>query len=309
MIKSLGLAAVLLLVAACGDDPAAPPAGSGSAPKSASAPVKSAQSSTKPVASTAASAAPASDERGKMSHCPSAAEGAKTEIKDVDKGVEITIKAADADKTKDIRDRAKTIAERAKGEAGKPQHSGQGGGGGAMGRCPVVIGDTELKVEEIDGGAKLTVTAKDDKEVDWLRRESKERLASLEAGTADEAADRKMGNCPSAVAKSKTAVKEGADAIVVTITANDVKDEMTVKDIRGRSTKLNEVKHEGDGTKHDQKGAGGAKSGRCPVVIEGADATMKEIDGGVEYTLKPKNKADLKKVSTEVQERAKPFSG
>ena len=77
-----------------------------------------------------------------MANCPSAVEGAKTEIKDVDGGVELTITGS-GDAVKDIQGRAKAIAEAAKSEASTRKHSGTGEGGGAFGRCPVVLRDTD----------------------------------------------------------------------------------------------------------------------------------------------------------------------
>jgi len=305
MQKGLCNAVVALLVlgsAACGDGGGGPASGSAAKPGPATSAKPAASTPVKSSASAATSAGP--EERGGMSHCSAAVQGAKTEIKDIDKGVEIVVTAADAKVTEEIRGRAKTTAERAKGESTKPQHSGQGGGGGVMGRCPVVLGGTEVKVEDVDGGSKFTVTAKDAAEVDWLRREAKERLAALETG---DGGDRKMQNCPSAAKDSKTTVKEAGGSIVVTVVAKDAKNEAVVKDIRDRAKKSAETKHEGTGKEHAGTGAGGGKEGRCPSVLENADITAKDVDGGSEISLKPKKAEDLKKLTEEATARAKPF--
>jgi hypothetical protein len=300
----LGAMLLAMLVCACGDSGGGAP--SGSAAKPAQPPSgKPAQSGAPKSSASAASSAASTDEKGKMAHCPAAAPGAKTEVKDVDGGVELVIKASDAAGTTEIRDRGKTIAERAKGEAGKQQHSGQGGGGGIMGKCPVVLGGTDVKVEETDGGSKITVTAKDKAEVDWLRRETKERLAALEGPAAD--GDRKMANCPSAVTGAKTAVKDQGGSIVVTVVAKDAKDEASVKDIRARAKAQSELKHEGDGKEHAGRGTGGGKEGRCPSVLENTDMAVKDVDGGSEITLKPKKKEDKETLLQEAQDRAKRF--
>ncbi len=306
MHKTLIAAALVLVGAiACGDSGGGPaPSGSAAKPATTGSAKPAASTPAKPSASAASSAA-AGDEKGKMSHCPNAAPGAKTEVKDVDKGVQLTIKAADKAGTDEIRERAKTIVERAKGESTKPQHSGQGGGGGVMGRCPIVLGGTEVKVEDVDGGSTFTVISKEASEVDWLRRETKERLAALEK-PGDEG-DRKMANCASAVKDAKTSVKEAGGAIVVTVVAKDPKNEADVKEIRERAKKSAERKHEGDGKEHGGEGKGGAKEGRCPAVLEATDATVKDVDGGAEITLKPKKKEDLKKLVEEATARAKPF--
>jgi TusA-related sulfurtransferase len=294
-----GVAALLLV--ACGSEPTGAASGapaSGSAPKSAAKPATSA-----PATSASAAQAPA-EKRGKMSNCPAAVEKAKTEIKDVDKGVEVTVTGADKAGTDDIRGRAKSILEAAKADAAKGQHNGAGGSGGSMGRCPIVIGGTDITAVEVEGGTKFTVLSKDAKELDWLRRESKERLAAM--GTAEKG-DRKMANCPSAVAGAKTTVKEAGGAVVVTVLAKDAKDEASVKDIRERAKKNVELKHDGsDKAKHDGDG-GGSGDGRCPSVHEGATVTAKDVDGGTEMTVKPKAAGDLKKLSTEATDRAKRF--
>jgi TusA-related sulfurtransferase len=300
------LAAVVLFSVACGDSGGGAPTGSAAKPAtSGSAPKPVASTPAKASASATGSAAAADDERGKMGNCPNAAPGAKTAVKDVDKGVEVTVTATDAKVTEDVRTRAKSIAERAKGESNKPQHSGQGGGGGVMGRCPIVLGGTELKVEDVEGGSKFTVTVKDAAEVDWLRRETKERLAVLEEPGAE--GERKMANCPSAAKDSKTSVKEAGGAIVVTVVAKDPKNEAVVKDVRERAKKTGETKHAGEGKTHGGTGAGGGKEGRCPAVLEETEATVKDVDGGSEITLKPKKKEDLKKLLEEAKSRAKPF--
>jgi hypothetical protein len=42
-------------------------------------------------------------------------------------------------------------------------------------------------------------------------------------------------------------------------------------------------------------------------VIEGTTATVKDVDGGSEITLKPKTAGDLKKLTQEAQDRAARF--
>lgn len=304
VVQSGLVAAVVVFLAACGDGGGGAPSGSAAKPATTGS-AKPAASTPAKASASAASSAAASDEKGGMSHCPAAVAGAKVEIKDVDNGVEVTVTAGDAKATDEIKARAKTIAERAKGESTKPQHSGQGGGGGVMGRCPIVLGGTDVKVEDAQGGSKFTVTSKDKAEVDWLRRETKERQAALESGP--DGGERKMANCPSAVKDSKTSVKEDKGAIIVTVVAKDPKNEAAVKDIRERAKKNVETKHEGSGKEHAGTGAGGGKEGRCPSVLENADATAKDVDGGSEITVKPKKADELKKLAEEAKARAKPF--
>jgi len=243
--------------------------------------------------------------QGQDGNCPNAAPNAKTEFKDNPKGVEITITAKDKADVDEIKKRSKELMEKAKDEGGaKVPHSGTGGGGGSQGRCPIVLNGTDVTVADVEGGSKFTVVAKDPKEVDWVRREAKERLASMQEPGSEEKGAGKMANCPSAVKGSKTAVKEDKGSIVVTVTS---KDDAATKDIRERAKKLGEMKHDAPKKgEHGGKGAG-AEEGRCPAVIEGTTATVKDVDGGSEITLKPKTAGDLKKLLAEATERAGRF--
>lgn len=240
-----------------------------------------------------------------MSNCPSSVANAKTDIKDTDKGVEITITASGKADVDEIRARAKKIEEHGKAAApsdgAKGGHTGKGAAGGSMGRCPVVLNDTSVVVAEVENGSKFTVEPKDAKEVEWLRREAKERLAEMGAGAKG---DRKMGNCPSSVNGAVTTVKASGDDVVVTITS---KDEAATKEIRERAKKLSEGKHDGS-KKHEGDGSGSG-GGDCPALSEWAKPTFKDIDGGTEVTLKADKKEDAKKVLEEAQNRAKPFAG
>lgn len=300
---------VMLLCACSSGDPAASSgsaakSGSAKASTSGSAKVKASGSVAPSGSPTAAKSAEPSEQKGKMSNCAASVANAKTEIKDIEKGVEITVTAVEKADVDEIKLRGKDVTDRVKSEGKKEQHSGEGGGAGVMGRCPIVLSGTNVVVKDVDKGAVFTVTAKDDKEVEWLRREANERLAALQEPAKG---DRKMSNCPSAVAGSTTTVKDTADAIVVTVVAKDPKDEPSVKDIRERAKKLAESKHEKPAKDHHAGDGEGAGSGRCPAVLEGTTATVKDVDGGTEISLKPKSAGDVKKLAQEAQDRAKNF--
>ncbi len=297
---------VLFLVGCGGETTPAPP--SSAKPASSAASTASAAKSAANSAAPTPSAATSGGAAGKMVNCANAVTGAKTTLKDVDKGVEITIVSEDASGTEEIKKRAKDSVEKAKDGKAGGAHSGQGGGGGGMGRCPIVLVGTDVTIADADDGAKgkgakVTVLAKDPAEIDWLRRETRERLAAMEDPDAAAAGERKMANCPSAVTGATTTLKEAGGAIVVTITA---KDEASTKDIQERGKKL--VAHpEGAKREHGGSGKGGGK-GRCPVQLEGTTPAVKDVAGGIEVTLKPEKGADLKKLMTEAQDRAKPLS-
>lgn len=114
----------------------------------------------------------------RMAHCPSAATGARTVVKDATDGVVVTV-TGPADQVGDIRARARHVAEVAKlSEPKKIEHTGKGTGGGGLGRCPIVLeGDTTVELKDVEAGVEITVTTKRD--VAALRRETRERAASF----------------------------------------------------------------------------------------------------------------------------------
>ena len=162
---------------------------------------------------------------------------------------------------------------------------------------------TKVVVAEAPGGTKFTIEPTDDKELDWLRREVRERQSKLAEPGGDQAGARKMANCPSAVPGAVTKVEEKGDAVLVTITA---KDAAATTDVRERAKKLDEAAVKAASDKHDGMG-GGAGTGRCPVVLEETTLASKEVPGGIEVTVKPKKPADLAKLSKESKDRAERF--
>ncbi|MBK8252817.1 MAG: hypothetical protein IPK82_09130 [Polyangiaceae bacterium] len=291
--------AALVFAAGCGDSKSGvDPASTAKATASASA--------VKPPATAVPSSKPTA-EKGMMARCPTAVDGATTDIQDVEGGVVVTVTAKDESKVKDIRERAKFQADASKNEAAGGKHDGSGGGGGAFGRCPVVNRNTSIEVADVDGGSKITVKAKDAAQVDWLRRESRERLQEMGQPGAKEAGQGKMAHCPSSVDGAVTAVKAAKDAVIVTVTA---KDEAKTKEIRERGKFLveaskkdpNDVVHKGDGS-------GGGGFGRCPVVLKDTTVESKEVEGGAEFTVKPKKPEDLAKLEKEANERAEKLAG
>jgi len=117
---------------------------------------------------------------GKMANCPTLIEGGVTAIKDVEGGVELTVTAKDEAATQEIRARARHLTEVSKEEAPSVRHNGSGHGGGKFGRCSVITRNTAVTSEDVEGGAKITVKPKDAAEIDWVRRESRERQGELE---------------------------------------------------------------------------------------------------------------------------------
>jgi TusA-related sulfurtransferase len=295
--------AAVPFVTAC-EDPPPPPTQPSASPASTTPKPSAKPSATAPAPSATAAA----DAKGKMTHCPNAVTGAKTEIKDTKEGVEITVTSSDAAAVKEIRERAKHSVEASKADDAGKKHTGEGTGGGALGRCPVVAKNTVVEASDVEGGSKISVKPKDAKEADWLRRETKERNAELAQPGALDAGQGRMAHCPNAVEGATTAIKETKDTIEISVTA---KGDAAVKDIQARAKHLVEAaKLDPTDVKHTGDGKGGGGLGRCPVVVKDTTVDSKEIAGGAMLTVKPKKAADFDALKKEVQERnAKLASG
>jgi len=140
----------------------------------------------------------AQDMVNKMMHCPSAVDGATTKVETGKESVVVTITSSDPAKAAEVKKRAKHLASlTSPGAAPELKHTGQGTGGGALGKCPVVMRDVTLKVEDQKDGSKVTVTPKNPATLAELGRISKDRADALAAaaksngndGEDDEAAD------------------------------------------------------------------------------------------------------------------------
>jgi hypothetical protein len=120
---------------------------------------------------------------GKMSNCPSAVEGASTVIRDGNGSFDVVVTAPSDSAVHQIRDRARHLAEAARAAPVAVAHTGGGTGGGAVGRCPVVMKDTAITAREIDGGVELTVAPTKPEELLAIRREAHERVEKFGAIT------------------------------------------------------------------------------------------------------------------------------
>jgi TusA-related sulfurtransferase len=272
---------------------------SGQASAAASAPSAGPSAVAAPSASVGAS--------GKMAHCPNAVPGAKTDLKDVPGGVSITITASDAATLADIKARTQALLDAQKNQSTSVRHTGTGEGGGLLGRCPVVLKDTLVAAKDVDQGTEVTVTAKDASEVDWLRRETRDREEDLEAAASPAGAG-KMSHCPSAVQGATTALKNTADGVSVVVTA---KGDDAVKAIRDRAKHLAEIANDADAgaaePPHTGEGGGGGGVGRCPVVVKATTLKVKDVPGGSQVDVKAKSSADVQKLQAEAKERAAKF--
>ena len=119
---------------------------------------------------------------GGLAGCPSAVPGAQTAIRQLKDGVAIEVTAANGTRAQLIRERARQrVTVRPAAEA--VEHNGRGAGGGRLGYCPVlVMTGTEVMVEDIQGGARIQVRARDPRLVTVLQQVTRERALALSKG-------------------------------------------------------------------------------------------------------------------------------
>lgn len=257
------------------------------------------------AAATAANAADAGAKHD-MHNCPTSVPGATVAIKDVEGGVEVSITGKDEAATKEIRERTKKLADADKQDAGAHvRHDHSGSGGGTTGRCTIIMRNTKLETGELPSGSKVIVKAVDKTEVDWVRRETRERDKEAKSTSAEGAGTQRMAHCPSAVTGAKTTVKDTKEGVLVTVTGP--KEALT--DIRDRAKHAVEVAKKGDTAKpeHSGSGTGGGGLGRCPIVVEGdTTVAVKEIAEGVEVDVKTTK--DVAALQKEAKARAANFT-
>jgi hypothetical protein len=258
-----------------------------------------------PVATDTAAATTVA-KSGKMAHCPNAVEGATTVTKDVEGGIELTVTAKDPALLSDIRARTQAIVDASR-TASLTKHNGNGGGGGPFGRCPIVLKDTTLDAQSVEGGSRITVKAKSADEVDWLRRETEERAERLRAPGSTGAGAGKMAHCPSAVDGAKTQITATKDGVSVTVLATGD----GVTQVRDRAKTLARVSKHGEGVPrdgaHTGDGKGGGGLGRCPIVLKDTVVEEKDIEGGSQISVKAKTASSVATVQADAKERAAKF--
>ena len=304
-MRSTALLLVLpLALLAGGCDSCDEHSSSGTAASASVAPSAPASASAPPPASSA-TLAPS----GKMAHCPNAVPGATTDIKDVPGGVEVTVTAQGDASTSDIRARVQALVEAQKNQNPNVKHSGNGEGGGLLGRCPIVLKNTTITTADVALGSKMTVVARDPLEVDWLRRETRDREEDLKLAGSPAGAG-KMAHCPSAIAGVTTTLKNTKDGVTVMLVAT-AKDDATTRSIRERVAHLVEVSKNPEGgaaaVSHTGEGGGGGSIGRCPVVLQDTVLTAKDVPNGSQVDVKAEVATGVATLQAEAKERAAKF--
>ncbi|HEY8074368.1 MAG TPA: chromate transporter [Labilithrix sp.] len=132
-----------------------------------------------PSATIAEDAAAADPLDEKLRHCPLTVETARSEARDVDDGIEITVRVAGAQQLEELANRVHHLEAytATNGDAGG--RHGTGKGGGHMQNCPIVTQRTIVSGEPIDHGFRIRVRANDASKVDELRAETRRRLSAL----------------------------------------------------------------------------------------------------------------------------------
>jgi hypothetical protein len=154
------------------------------------------------------------DMANKMANCPSAAAGATTAVKADKAAVTVTVTAKEKEVIAEIQKRAKKLSTLDTSADADIKHTGEGTGGGQLGKCPVVMTDVTLKVKDLKNGSAITMTPKDKAKVADLEKMAKERAESMPAmdaagggdaakagdaaggGDAAKAGDAKKGDAP-----------------------------------------------------------------------------------------------------------------
>jgi TusA-related sulfurtransferase len=131
--------------------------------------------------------------------------------------------------------------------------------------------------------------------------------ASASAKPAASAGLQHMVNCPSAVPGASTTVADGPGGVIVTVTT---KDEVAIKDIRERVTRLVSTSRmqtawqaTGGSTQHDGRGHGGGGVGKCPVVMESTTVDAKDVEGGSRITVKADKPDKVAALQKETRDR------
>lgn len=133
----------------------------------------------KPTAAPPAPSGPAGHMEHQMGNCPAAVDGAVTAMTRIAGGVSLDITAQDLGAAREIVARARHADDGPPDPAARP-HTGEHGGPGDVGHCPIVHRGTSVTITEIGGGVRIVVLADDPTQVDALVAETRARLQWLD---------------------------------------------------------------------------------------------------------------------------------
>jgi hypothetical protein len=137
-------------------------------------------------AATGSAADPAMANRA--GNCPSAVVGATTAIvddKDNAGKVVLSITAKEAEATATIRKRVAHLVTVQGAPDAEIKHTGDGTGGAASGKCPVVTSkDAKITASEIEGGSKVVIEPSGALTIDALKKDVETRITALTEWTS-----------------------------------------------------------------------------------------------------------------------------
>lgn len=117
-----------------------------------------------------------------MANCPSAVPDAKTVIENRKDGVAVTVTGQTQAARDEIRRRAHLqLNVGMQPERGAIEHTGKGTGSGKFGYCPGLIQGTRVAVDDVPDGARMTIRATSENQVQSLQAMTRERLRQLSA--------------------------------------------------------------------------------------------------------------------------------
>lgn len=133
----------------------------------------------KPTAAPPAPSGPEGHMEHRMGNCAAAVDGAVTAMSRIAGGVSLDITAADPGAAREIVARARH-ADDGPADPAARSHTGEHGGPGDVGHCPILHNGTSVTVTEIGGGVRVVVLADDPTQVDALVTETRARLRWLD---------------------------------------------------------------------------------------------------------------------------------
>ena len=118
----------------------------------------------------------------KMAHCPSSVEGAETVVSAGEGTIIVTVTAKGEAAATEIRKRSTHLASLNDADSTEIKHSGEGTGGGALGKCPVALGQGKVIAADTEGGSAITMTPKTPEGLAELNAMVRDRAAAMAAG-------------------------------------------------------------------------------------------------------------------------------
>lgn len=133
-----------------------------------------------PTAAPPAPSGPAGKMEHAMGNCPAAVTGAVTSMRTISGGLELDITATTPEASNEIVRRAHHDSVAGPPDPSVGAHTGQHGGPGDGGHCPVIHAGTKVSVMEIGGGVRITVLAEDPAQTSALIADTRARLEWLD---------------------------------------------------------------------------------------------------------------------------------